>query len=37
MAHTCFNELMLYRYTSRDKLERLLTRAITESEGFGFK
>lgn len=34
-AHTCFNHLLLPEYSSREKLKRLLLRAISESEGFG--
>ncbi|KAG9302135.1 hypothetical protein G9A89_020569 [Geosiphon pyriformis] len=37
IAHTCFNQLCLYRYRSRKKLESKLLRAIQESEGFGLK
>jgi len=37
IAHTCFNQICLYRYRSRAKLERMLTRALEESEGFGLK
>ena len=36
-ARTCFNLLGLYRYRSRDLLERRLWRAIIEGEGFGMK
>lgn len=36
-SHTCFNQLCLYSYATRDKLESLLLRAICESEGFGMK
>lgn len=36
-ARTCFNMMALYRYGTREKLERKLWRAITESEGFGLK
>ncbi|PSR93653.1 hypothetical protein BD289DRAFT_364437 [Coniella lustricola] len=36
-ARTCFNALQLWRYPSRDKLERLLWGAVHESEGFGLK
>jgi E3 ubiquitin-protein ligase HECTD2 len=34
IAHTCFNQICLYRYRSRAKLEKMLTRALQESEGF---
>ncbi|RGB41112.1 hypothetical protein C1646_649703 [Rhizophagus diaphanus] len=37
IAHTCFNQLCLYRYRSRKKLEEKLKRSIMESEGFGLK
>lgn len=36
-SHTCFNVLVLPEYSSAEKLERLLRRAITECEGFGLK
>lgn len=34
VAHTCFNELCLYNYSSRNKLLQKLLIAITESQGF---
>ncbi|KAK9351624.1 hypothetical protein V1523DRAFT_416246 [Lipomyces doorenjongii] len=37
ISHTCFNQLCLYRYSSRQKLEAKLYRAIVESEGFGLR
>lgn len=37
VARTCFNALCLYRYRTREKLERMLWRAVEESEGFGLK
>jgi len=37
VARTCFNMLTLYRYSSKQKLESVLWRAVTESEGFGLK
>lgn len=37
VARTCFNMLSLYRYSSRQKLESMLWRAVRESEGFGLK
>ncbi|KAL4806871.1 hypothetical protein BDV18DRAFT_138365 [Aspergillus unguis] len=37
IAHTCFNRLGLYQYSSREKLERLLSEAVLNSEGFGLK
>jgi len=36
-ARTCFNTLTLWRYTSRERLETMLWRAVRESEGFGLK
>ncbi|KAL4907299.1 hypothetical protein BDW74DRAFT_122907 [Aspergillus multicolor] len=36
-AHTCFNRLGLYKYETREKLERLLLEAVLNSEGFGLK
>uniref|UniRef100_A0A060SZV9 HECT-type E3 ubiquitin transferase n=1 Tax=Blastobotrys adeninivorans TaxID=409370 RepID=A0A060SZV9_BLAAD len=36
-SHTCFNQLCLYAYSSRAKLEDKLTIAINESQGFGIK
>ncbi|RDL40376.1 putative ubiquitin-protein ligase E3A [Venustampulla echinocandica] len=37
VARTCFNMISLWRYSSRAKLERMLWRAVYESEGFGLK
>lgn len=37
VARTCFNQLSLWRYSSREKLERMLWWAVNESEGFGLK
>ncbi|KAG0638914.1 hypothetical protein HOY80DRAFT_1137176 [Tuber brumale] len=37
VARTCFNQICLWRYKRREKLEALLWRAVTESEGFGLK
>src|ERR1700733_3240217 len=37
IAHTCFNQLCLYRYRNKGKLEKMLMRALEESEGFGLK
>jgi E3 ubiquitin-protein ligase HECTD2 len=37
VARTCFNQICLWRYKKREKFERLLWRAVTESEGFGLK
>ncbi|KAG0243867.1 putative E3 ubiquitin-protein ligase [Actinomortierella wolfii] len=36
-SHTCFNQLCLYNYKGREKLKRMLIRAMNESEGFGVK
>ncbi|EDO16057.1 hypothetical protein Kpol_1067p30 [Vanderwaltozyma polyspora DSM 70294] len=36
-AHTCFNEICLWDYKSKEELERRLIYSISESEGFGFK
>lgn len=37
VARTCFNTLSLWRYSSKQKLEHMLWRAVYESEGFGLK
>ena len=37
VARTCFNQIGLYRYRKRERLERMLWRAVTENEGFGLK
>lgn len=37
VARTCFNQLSLYRYSSKAKLEKMLWWAVHESEGFGLK
>lgn len=37
IARTCFNMIVLYRYASREKLERLVWTAVRESEGFGLR
>lgn len=36
-AHTCFNQLILYKYLTKEKLERMLLTAIEESQGFYVK
>lgn len=36
-ARTCFNQLSLWCYASKEKLEIMLWRAVNESEGFGLK
>ncbi|CAO3612543.1 unnamed protein product [Cunninghamella blakesleeana] len=33
-AHTCFNQLILYRYKTQEKLQKLLEMAVFESQGF---
>ncbi|ODQ82013.1 hypothetical protein BABINDRAFT_160227, partial [Babjeviella inositovora NRRL Y-12698] len=35
IAHTCFNELCLYEYRSKEVLQQKLSVAINESSGFG--
>lgn len=37
VAHTCFNELSLYEYNSREKLVDKLTKAVNMLAGFGIK
>ncbi|KAK9448095.1 uncharacterized protein V1518DRAFT_434351 [Limtongia smithiae] len=37
ISHTCFNQLCLYRYSSKAKLEAKLIFAIMESKGFGLR
>ena len=37
IAHTCFNQLGIYRYKTKEKLRRKLTLAISEFQGFGLK
>lgn len=34
-AHTCFNHLILPKYSSKDKLRDKLLKAIEHNEGFG--
>lgn len=36
-SHTCFNELCLYEYTSREQLSEKLIMALDMYEGYGFK
>ncbi|GAA6035922.1 hypothetical protein JCM8097_005167 [Rhodosporidiobolus ruineniae] len=36
-SHTCFNSIGVYRYATREKMERMLRRAMEESEGFGLR
>ncbi|KAI9034347.1 hypothetical protein DFJ74DRAFT_649004 [Hyaloraphidium curvatum] len=37
VAHTCFNQILLYRYSSKHKLDQKLRMAINESSGFALK
>ena len=37
MSHTCFNQLIIPEYSSRQKMARKLEIAIRECEGFGLK
>ena len=37
VAHTCFNQLCLFEYGTKQKLEEKLSLAITESSGFSIK
>ncbi|KAJ2880532.1 putative E3 ubiquitin-protein ligase [Coemansia aciculifera] len=37
IAHTCFNQLGLWMYRSKDELRDKLAMALNESEGFGLK
>lgn len=37
MAHTCFNELCLFEYKSREEMFTKLNISISESEGFGLR
>ncbi|KAI5966896.1 HUL4 [Candida pseudojiufengensis] len=37
LAHTCFNELALYNYVNKQKLETKMNLAVEESSGFGIK
>ncbi|KAJ1914588.1 putative E3 ubiquitin-protein ligase, partial [Coemansia sp. S17] len=37
IAHTCFNQLGLWMYQSKNELRDKLTMALNESEGFGLK
>ena len=34
VAHTCFNQVCLFGYTSKSMLQDKLVQAITESDGF---
>lgn len=36
-AHTCFNQLCLYRYSTKQKLQEKLTKAIDECTGFDLR
>jgi len=35
VAHTCFNQLLLPAYKTKEKMEAKLTQAIENCEGFG--
>ncbi|CAI1516587.1 hypothetical protein SEUBUCD646_0J02280 [Saccharomyces eubayanus] len=37
LAHTCFNEVCLWGYSSKKKMEQKLLWAVNESEGYGFR
>lgn len=37
VAHTCFNELSIYEYSSREKMVDKLTKAVNLLAGFGLK
>lgn len=37
IARTCFNQLLLWKYRSKEELVDKVWRAVTESEGFGLK
>src|SRR5690606_25506467 len=37
VARTCFNQIMLWGYSTRRRVVEKLWRAVTESEGFGLK
>jgi hypothetical protein len=37
VAHTCFNQICLYRYANRDKMKHKLELAIQETSGFDLK
>lgn len=36
-AHTCFNSLCIYEYSTRAKFEEKLTKAVEMAQGFGIK
>ncbi len=36
-AHTCFNHLILPRYTSKEKMRKKLMQAVENNEGFGLR
>jgi len=36
-THTCFNEILLFKYVSKESLADKLKKAINYSEGFGIK
>ena len=35
VAHTCFNQLLLPNYKSKEQMKKKLTMAVENSEGFG--
>ncbi|EPY53705.1 ubiquitin-protein ligase E3 [Schizosaccharomyces cryophilus OY26] len=37
IAHTCFNQLCIWEYSSKEKLKQKLNRAIYETKGFGLR
>ena len=37
VSHTCFNELCVYGYSSRQKFIDKMVMAMNESEGFGIR
>lgn len=37
VAHTCFNQICLYRYRSKEKMQKKLVMAIEETSGFDLK
>jgi len=36
-THTCFNEILLFNYDSKEILEEKLKQAMLYSEGFGIR
>lgn len=37
VAHTCFNELSIYQYSTKEKMQDKLSKAVNMSAGFGIK